>query len=123
MSSIVVSWYAVFIIGILSHRFSEKFICPEGELISGSCHNNSVQIFLSALPFFFVAASAFTVVIVGRLVAPSHKKNVVWVVFVVGAITACVMGYKINEASLLGSALFGGFLGLVAFKNRASSRA
>ena len=70
-------------------------------MISGSCINDTVTLWLNGLTHVAVGLSAVVVELTAALVAPNHKENVTWATLVIGLLIAGYMAFIIKAWSLL----------------------
>lgn len=110
----VVVWYAVFVGALATHFYVGRHFCPPGELISGSCQNETLSLVLEILMHFSVALSAVAVEVTAAIVAPSRKEATVWATLAAGTLAAAWMGVAAQAWSLLLAALLGGVASAIA---------
>ena len=116
----IYAWYGIFALGLYTNVYVERNFCPPEDVVSGFCHNNEIQMWLKIIRHASVFLSAVAVVLVAAVVAPSNRKRVAWLSFLVGAITAMYMSLKTASISLLLSALVGGIVGVLLIVWRVS---
>lgn len=109
----VAAWYAVFVGALATHFYVGRHFCPPGELISGSCQNETLALVLEILTHFSVALSAIAVEVTAAIVAPAHKEATVWAAFAAGTLAATWMGVAAQAWSLLLAALLGGVVSAI----------
>lgn len=107
----IAAWYAVAFVGLYTHSFAEKTLCPAGDWVSGVCHNDSVQATLQLLMHFHVGLSAFAVCLVAATVAPSHKTGATLAALAIGSAAALYLSWHNQAWSLLAVALTSGIAG------------
>lgn len=112
--AIYASWYVVLITGFFTYRFIERDLCPENDLGSVTCHNQTIINILEITMHIFVALSAVSVLSAAILIAPFYKKQISYVVFSLGSIIAIYMGSQLQTWSLIMTAIVAGILLLIA---------
>ncbi|HRH77774.1 MAG TPA: hypothetical protein PK129_10540 [Cellvibrionaceae bacterium] len=106
------AWYAALIVGFLTYQFIEKDLCPKEDLVSGRCHNQIIANILELTMHTFVAISAILVLATAIFIAPFYKKQISYIVFLLGSLVAFFMGYELKEWSLILIAMVAGALTL-----------
>ena len=111
--TVIAGWYLALITGLFLFASLDS-LCPPEELVSGMCNASWYPLASRLLICFGAALSAFLVVLVASLVAPSHRKAVAWLSYVVGAVIAFYMAVSASRYAShyleLGSALAAGLL-------------
>ncbi|WP_331343890.1 hypothetical protein [Cellvibrio sp. UBA7661] len=108
--TIYATWYVVLVAGFFIYRLIEKSICPKNEIGSAGCQNPAVVNILDFTIHGFVALSAIAVLSTAIFVAPSYKKQISYLVFLVGSIIAIYMGSQLQSWSLVVVAIVSGAL-------------
>lgn len=109
---VIAAWYAAFAIGLSTYLFIVKYLCPKEDLGSGMCHNQIIANTLEITMHTFVAISAIFVLVTAIFIAPSYKKQISYIVFLLGSLAAFFMGYELKLWSLILVALLAGALTL-----------
>ncbi len=86
----VAGWYVALIGGIGLLTAAEAF-CPPDQMVSGSCQATWWQPVEQIIFCFSTALAAVLVVGAAFLVAPSHRRQVAWIVFAGGGLVAVWM--------------------------------
>lgn len=115
--TVYASWYAVLVTGFFVYRLIEKIVCPKNEMGSSGCQNPTLVNVLDLTIHLFVALSAIAVLSTAIFVAPYYKKQIAYLVFLVGSIIAFYMRAQLESWSLVAAAITAGAL-LLLIKSR-----
>jgi hypothetical protein len=107
----VAAWYLAFVIGI-ALEVGLNALCPADQVVSGWCIAPWYRGASNALLWFGAGLAALLVLFACTLLAPTHKRHVAIVTFVVGAAVAARMGFGIRAYGALVAATVAGALGL-----------
>ncbi len=77
------AWWLVLIVGMFVYGVVEQSLCPPDDWISETCANESVQTTLDYIVLAVSGLSAVGVVLSAVLIAPTNKRAVAWVAWVV----------------------------------------
>lgn len=96
--TVIAGWYLALITGLFLFASLDS-LCPPEELVSGMCNASWYPLASRLLICFGAALSAFLVVLVASLVAPSQRKAVAWVAYAIGAVIAFYMAILASRSS------------------------
>lgn len=99
---------------IAIHYLVEQHLCPAADFDRGICNNRPLGMALEVIKH---GGTALTVVIVASvtvIVAPSHKRELLWVTLALLLLLAAWFGYAASAESLFVAALGGGMLAAIA---------
>lgn len=105
---VILAWFAVFMLGLVTYAFVEKIFCSTEEMVSNFCINEQIQNWLMVLVHVFVALSAWAVILVAVAIAPGYKDKVLWVTLALGLAVAAYLAYPIDAWSLFAVAAVSG---------------
>ncbi|WP_255991975.1 hypothetical protein [Chitinolyticbacter albus] len=105
------AWYLVIFLGLVTHSYVERSLCPPDDLVSGICTNDNIVELLHRLILAFAGLSAIAVVLSAVLVAPSYRILVAWVSFLTGFAVAVHVAWGFPEFY---AAAISGFLTSIA---------
>ncbi len=100
-------WYAAFVGGIALLTAAKAF-CPPDQMVSGSCVATWWQPVETVIFCFSTALAAVLVVGAAFLAAPSHRRQVAWIVFGGGGLVAVWMMIETGKYWAGASALAAG---------------
>lgn len=103
----VIAWLAVLFIGMLTHGYAERALCPPDDIVSGYCNDEGVQSKISWLIPAFSGLSAFAVVLTAFAVAPTDRVVAAWLALLIGSLLAA---YMLGLSLAFFAALAGGLL-------------
>ena len=104
-------WYCVFVLGAFTYSFVETHLCPPEDLISGSCTNSTIKLWLMIVVHAFVALSALAVMVITVVISPRWRMPIAWLTLVVGTVVAAYLSATNHEWTLFVAAIAGGFAG------------
>ena len=84
----LLAWFAVVCATILLYEVINKSLCPPGDIVSGSCTNDSVVLILHIWIHVAIGLSAIAVLVTAFLIAPEGKEPVVWLTLLIGSLFA-----------------------------------
>ncbi len=93
------AWYLVFIIGLTTYPIVESALCPSSDMISGTCMNPRVNRAMVGYFHVFVGIAAAVVVLTAAVIAPSRRRAVAWVAFVVGGLVSTLLAVLMDSVS------------------------
>jgi hypothetical protein len=112
----VAAWYAALILGIGLYK-SVDALCPFGQVEFGRC---LAPWFMDASDVFIgigAALAALLVMVTCTFLAPTHRRHVAIATFVVGAITAIIMGWESFANATIAAIVSGGVvLGMLLWR-------
>jgi hypothetical protein len=112
----IAAWYAALFIGIALYQGVETLCAPD-QVESGHCFAPWFLTASNALIVFGAGLAAVFVMLACTLLAPAHKREVAIATFVLGALVAISMGWKLAIAPML-SAIVAGAIVLVILLRR-----
>jgi hypothetical protein len=107
----VIGWWLAIIIGLSLTHIPEYF-CPPEFMVSDLCMAPWYGPILSGILIFSAALSAFLVLVVAVLVAPSHRALVAKGVFVAGSLYATYLAFTISAWAECAGAIICGLVTL-----------
>jgi len=92
----IVGWYLALFIALIFHGMLDSF-CPPDEVTSGMCNASWYPFASRSVICLGAALSAFLVVLLSSLVAPSHRGTIAWTSYSVGAVLALLMAISASR--------------------------
>ena len=105
------AWLLVFFAGAFVDSILEQALCPPEDWASNMCWNRGVDATRDAMVNVYAAVSALFVGLTCVLMAPRNRREVTWVVFLVGSGLAVTYGILVpSQGDRAISAVLSGFV-------------
>ena len=104
------TFYLAIAATIATHYLVEQHLCPAADFDRGICSNRTLGVILELIKHGGAALTVIAVAGVAVIVAPSHKRPVLWAALAVLLLLAAYFGYAGTAGSLFVAALAGGVL-------------
>ena len=104
------TFYLAIAATIATHYLVEQHLCPAADFDRGICSNRTLGVILEVIKHGGAALTVIAVAGVAVIVAPSHKRPVLWAALAVLLLLAAYFGYAGTAGSLFVAALAGGVL-------------
>jgi len=108
------AFYLAIAATIATHYLVEQHLCPAADFDRGICSNRTLGVVLEVIKHGGAALMVIVVAGVAVMVAPSHKRQVLWATLALLLLVAAWFGYAGNAGSLFVTALAGGVLAATA---------
>ena len=108
------AFYLAIAATIAAHYLVEQHLCPAADFDRGICSNRTLGVVLEVIKHGGAALMVIVVAGVAVMVAPSHKRQVLWATLALLLLLAAWFGYAGNAGSLFVAALAGGVLAATA---------
>ena len=116
--SAIVAWFAALMIGLALRRVAFAFCPPELVFSRGECSAPWFMPVERAIMVFGAGLAAALFVLFPTIIAPAHRRIVLWVSFLVGVALAAVAGlYSGFYLELLAAIAVGSVATLLTFKH------
>jgi hypothetical protein len=104
------AFYLAIAATIATHYLVEQHLCPAVDFDRGICSNRTLGVILELVKHGGAALTVIAAAGVAVIVAPSHKRPVLWAALALGLLLAAWFGYAGTAGSLFVAALAGGVL-------------
>lgn len=104
------AFYLAIAITIAIHYLVEQHLCPAADFNQGICSNRTLGVILELIQHVGAALTVMVVAGVAVIVAPSHRRPVLWAALGLVLLLAAWFGYAGTAGSLFVAALAGGAL-------------
>ena len=108
----VAAWYVALFSGFALHQGFEA-LCPASQVESGHCFAPWFLHVLAGLIVFGAALAAVLIMITCTLLAPTRRRQVAVVTFILGALAAIKMGFITGALGATSAAIIAGAIVLV----------
>jgi hypothetical protein len=112
------TFYLAIAATIATHYLVEQHLCPAADFDRGICSNRTLGVVLECIKHGGAALTVFAVAGVVVIVAPSHKRPVLWAALALVLVIAAYFGYAGTAGSLFVAALAGGVLAATVILRR-----
>jgi len=104
------AFYLAIAATIATHYLVEQHLCPAVDFDRGICSNRTLGVILELIKHGGAALTVIAAAGVAVIVAPSHKRPVLWAALALVLLLAAWFGYAGTAGSLFVAALAGGVL-------------
>ena len=104
------AFYLAIAATIATHYLVEQHLCPAANFDRGICSNRTLGVILELIKHGGAALTVIAVAGVAVIVAPSHKRPVLWAALALVLLLAAWFAYAGTAGSLFVAALAGGVL-------------
>ena len=106
----VAAFYLAIAATIATHYLVEQHLCPAADFDRGICSNRTLGVMLALIKHGGAALTVIAVAGLAVIVAPTHKRPVLWAALASVLLLAAWFGYAGTAGSLFVAALAGGVL-------------
>jgi hypothetical protein len=117
------TFYLAIAATIATHYLVEQHLCPAADFDRGICSNRTLGVVLELIKHGGAALTVIAVAGVSVIVAPSHKRLVLWAALALVLLLAAWFAYAGTAGSLFVAALAGGALAAIVILRRLRLRA
>lgn len=104
------AFYSMIAATVAIHYLVEQYACPAVDFNRGICSNRALGVALEMIKHGGVALTVLAVACLAIIVAPSHKRWVLWITLGLQILLAAYWSYAGSALTLLVAALTGGVL-------------